>query len=254
MDFTTVLERLHQLDGEHNHLEKAVAALQWDQETYLPPQGVRDRADQLAILEGIAHERQTNPEIGRLLEQLGSDSQNPRGDERLPAPERDFCKVLRRNYDRAVKLPPDLVSAEARAGGLALAAWAAARRDNDFAAFAPHLKTMMDFARQRAVCWGFGENGGGGKIYDGLLDAHEPGMTAQDIAAIFEPLKERLGALLKRIAAAGPSGDASFLSREFDPEDQAAYNRELMQNLGFDLGRGRLDISAHPFTSSLGFN
>jgi carboxypeptidase Taq len=254
MDFTTTLERLHQLDREHNHLGKVAAVLQWDQETYLPPQGVADRAEQLAILEGIAHERLTNPEIGRLLERVGSDSQNPRGDEKLPPRERDFCKVLRRSYDRAVKLPQDLVSAEARAGGLAQAAWVAARKDNDFAAFAPHLKTMLEFARKKAAYWGFGDKGGGETIYDGLLDAHEPGMTAPDIAAVFEPLRDQLGALLKRIAAAGPQGDALFLTREFNPGDQASYNRELMQNLGFDLGRGRLDISAHPFTSSLGFD
>jgi carboxypeptidase Taq len=227
--------------------------LQWDQETYLPPQGVADRAEQLALLEGIAHERFTNPEIGHLLERVGSEPQNPRGDERLPPLERDFLKVLCRNYDRAVKLPPDLVSAAARAEGLSQAAWAEARRNNDFAAFAPHLETMLDFARRKAVCWGYGETGGGKTVYDGLLDIHEPGMTAADIAAVFEPLGEQLGALLRRIVAAEP-GEASFLTKEFDPADQAAYNQELMRNLGFDLRRGRLDVSVHPFTTSLGFD
>jgi carboxypeptidase Taq len=254
MDFTAILERLHQLDREYNHLAKVTALLQWDQETYLPPQGVADRAEQLALLQGIAHERFTNPEIGRLLEQAGSDSQNPRGDEKLPPLERDFVKVLRRNYDRAVKLPPDLVSAEARAEGFSQAAWVEARKHNDFAAFAPHLNTMLDFARKKAAYWGFGEKGNGEKAYDGLLDIYEPGMTASDIAAVFKPLGDQLGALLRQIAAAGPRGDLSFLTKDFDPGDQAAYNRELMGNLGFDLRRGRLDISVHPFTTSLGFD
>jgi carboxypeptidase Taq len=253
MDFTAILERLHQLDREYNHLAKVVAALQWDQETCLPPGGVADRAEQLALLEGIAHERLTSPELGRLLAEAGSDSQNPRGDEKLPPLERDFLKVLRRNYDRAVKLPPDLVRAEARAAGLSQAAWVGARKENDFAAFAPHLATMLDFARKKAICWGSGEKGGG-EVYDGLLDFYEPGMSARDIAALFDPLGDKLGALLKRIGAAGSRGDVSFLTKEFDTPVQAAYNQELMRNLGFDLRRGRLDVSVHPFTSSLGFD
>jgi carboxypeptidase Taq len=134
------LEKLHSIDRESRYLERAVAVLHWDQETYLPEKGVQERSEQLALLEGIAHQKLTSPDTGRLLLELGSTQENPLGDEKLPELERDFLKVLRRNYDRAVKLPVDFVSAAARAEGLSQAAWVAARRDNNFPAFCPIWK------------------------------------------------------------------------------------------------------------------
>jgi carboxypeptidase Taq len=245
------LGQLHAIDHDCCLLEKTAALLQWDQETNLPALGVEERADQLALIEGIAHEHATDPKIGRLLEELGSGTENPSGDEALPPVERDFCRVLRRRYDRAVKLPSGFVAAMARAEGLSQAAWVEARKNNDFAAFVPHLKTMLDFARKRAEYWGFTGNA----VYDGLLDAHEPGIGAEEIARLFDPLRKRLSALLKRIASktdGRPEGE--FLNQPYDTERQARYSRDLMERLGFDLRRGRLDTSAHPFTTSLGFD
>jgi carboxypeptidase Taq len=263
------LERLHTIDREVNHLIKTAAVLQWDQETYLPPKGVEDRAEQLALIEGIAHERATTPEVGRLLTELGSDTKNPRGDEKLPPVERDFLKTLRRAYDREVLLPQAFVSDAARAEGLSQAAWVQARKNNDFAAFVPHLKAMVEISRKKTEYWGFSQ----AAAYDALLDLYEPGLTAAEITVLFTPLRDRLSTLLKKIAArqevgrqevgrqtvgqqelGWPQADVSFLDRIFDIDQQARYNRQLMEKLGFDLSRGRLDITAHPFTTTLGFD
>jgi len=246
MEFQGALERLHAIDKECRHLERAVAVLQWDMETFLPEKGVEERAEQLALLEGIAHERSISTEAGRLLLELGSTHENPQGDEKLPALERDFLKVFRRVYDKKLKLPVDFVSAQAKAEGLSQAAWVAARRDNNFSAFLPHLVKMIDFSRQRAIYWGFVDN-----PYDGLLDIYEPGMSASDIDAVFTPLRERLSSLLKKIAGQ-KRPDCSFLDQDFDMETQARFSLELMKKLGFDSSRGRLDVSAHPFTTTLG--
>jgi carboxypeptidase Taq len=246
MKYDEALAKLHAIDRECGYIGKAAAVLQWDQETYLPEMGVEDRSEQLALLEGIAHERFVSPETGKLLEELGSVSENPGGDEGLPALERDFVKVLRRNYDRAVKLPSDFVTAAARAEGLSQAAWVQAKGRNDFAAFLPHLETMIDFSRKRSQYWGYTDN-----VYDGLLDIYEPGMSASAVSAVFGPLGERLSALLKKISAA-PQSDSSFLEGEFSAETQGAFNRDLMKRLGYDTRRGRLDVSAHPFTTTLG--
>jgi carboxypeptidase Taq len=245
------LERLHALDREYRHLGHAAGVLQWDQETMLPLRGVEDRAEQLALLEGIAHGKLAAPETGRLLESLGSVSACPRGDEKLPPAERDFLRVMRRNYDREVKLPPDFVSAAARAGGLSQAAWVQARKADNFALFLPHLEKMLDLARQKARFWGYGDSVSQSSVYDGLLDIYEPDMGAGAIGALFVPLRERLSSLLKKIKRC-PGPDASFLDREFDTGAQNLFCRRLMDYLGFDRDRGRLDVSAHPFTATLG--
>jgi carboxypeptidase Taq len=76
-------------------------------------------------------------------------------------------------------------------------------------------------------------------------------MGSKAIAAVFTPLSDRLSALLKKIAAA-PQPDCSFLKQTYSAETQALLNRGLMNILGFDFHRGRLDVSAHPFTTGLG--
>jgi carboxypeptidase Taq len=246
MDSSEMLEKLHAIDRESRYLERAAAVLQWDQETYLPEKGVQERSEQLALLEGMVHQKLTSPETGRLLSELGSTPENAAGDEKLPPIERDFLKVLRRNYDRAVKLPVDFVSEAARAEGLSQAAWAAARQDNDFSAFLPHLEKMIDFSRRRAFYWGYKDN-----PYDGLLDIYESGMGAEAISGVFTPLGKRLNKLIEKISSRPRSGN-SFLDQDFDIENQACFSRDLLKRLGFDTNRGRLDISAHPFTTTLG--
>ncbi|GHV70053.1 carboxypeptidase M32 [Spirochaetia bacterium] len=248
---TETLEKLHLIDREDRHLERTSALLQWDAETYLPKDGVEERAEQMALLQGMAHERFTRDETGRLLADLGSDSQNPRGDEKLPALERDFLRVVRRKYDRAVKLPGDFVSNMARAEGLSQAAWAQARKDNNFAAFLPHLSAMVDFARKKSAYWGFGTAAVPSSLYDGLLDIFEPGLPAAEVQALFTPLRDRLSALIKKINAS-PQPDCVFLNQDFDIAAQTNFNNDVKTKLGFNANRGRLDISAHPFTTSLG--
>jgi carboxypeptidase Taq len=250
MKAAETLEKLHRIDREYRSLEKALAVLQWDEETCLPPKGVEERAEQLALLQGLAHRRLVSPETGRLLDELGSTAENPRGDPGLPALEGDFLRVLRRSYDREAKLPEDFVREAARAEGLSQAAWAQARRADDFAAFLPHLSVMIDNARKRARYWGYSDTGEGkGSLYDGLLDIYEPGLGAAEISGIFGPLRERLSAILKSL---GPSQEYPFLDQEYDIETQTRFNHQLMDYLGFDRSRGRLDTSAHPFTTSLG--
>jgi carboxypeptidase Taq len=76
-----LLEKLRRVDREYHHLAKSLALLQWDEETCLPPKGVEERAEQLALLQGIAHERFVSPGVGQCLAELGSTEENPRGDE-----------------------------------------------------------------------------------------------------------------------------------------------------------------------------
>jgi len=244
----SLLENLRTLDKECCYLEKAAAMLQWDQETCLPDLGVEDRAEQIALLGGIIHDRFTAKQTGNMLNELGVTSDNLRGDESLPDIDRDFLRVIYRKYNRAVKLPRDFVISTAKAEGHSHAAWVKAKNTNNFDAFLPHLIKMVESAKQKSLYWGYTKN-----PYDGLLDIYEPGMTSDKISDVFNPVKERLASLLKKITGQ-TSADVSFLQQDFNKESQVRFNLDLMKKLGFDFNRGRLDTSAHPFTTSLGTN
>ncbi len=240
------LAELRRIDARARRMSRVSAVLQWDQETYLPAGAVEERAEQISDIEGLAHERFTDPRVGELLESLGSSAGNPSGAESLPFADRAFLRALRRDYDRRTKLPRDFVEAVARDQGLSQAAWVAARKANDFSAFAPHLHRMVEHAKTRAAFYGFSSN-----AYDGLIDEYEPGMTEARLSALFTPLAAGLSSLLSRIASR-PQPRLDFLHRNYPISVQEVFCERMMDDLRYDRSRGRLDRSAHPFTTTLG--
>lgn len=58
---------LRQRLAEITDLQRTSSLLFWDQRTKMPPGGAEARADALATVGRIAHERAVDPELGRLL-------------------------------------------------------------------------------------------------------------------------------------------------------------------------------------------
>lgn len=242
----TELKKLIDLDRERVLVTHIASLLAWDQETHMPPGAEEERAEQLAWLEGAAHEKAVNPRIGEYLSALGCSDSNPRGDPGLGGDAGAFLRLLYRNYTREVKLPADLVTETAKAQSLGQAAWVRARSENDFAAFRPHLERILDLKRQAAVCLDPNK-----KPYDVLLDLFEPGSDEAQVRGVFEPLRKDLAALLAKIRSR-PQVDDSFLRKPCSKEAQRTASRYFMELLGYDLRRGRLDVTAHPFTTTVG--
>lgn len=224
-------------------LNHAAALLTWDQRTYMPPGGARGRAEQLATLQRIAHELFTDAAIGKLLDDLAPLAANP-DDESDAA-----CLVrrVRRDYERATKLPADFVSAWARARAISNKAWEQARRASDFAAFQPYLEEQFDFARRAAEYLGYHEH-----PYDALLDQYEPGMTTAQVQALFAELKAGILPLLRAIVASGVQIDDSILHQPFDEARQEQFGVEVITRFGYDWQRGRQDRTVHPFAINFG--
>lgn len=52
---------------EIRRIQSAASVLSWDQETYMPAGGGTARAEQIATLEGLAHEKLVSREVETLL-------------------------------------------------------------------------------------------------------------------------------------------------------------------------------------------
>lgn len=217
--------------------------LAWDQETMMPPKAGPFRAEELSAISALAHERATDPRIGELLAECEADS-SLRDDAEMAANLRE----IRRDYDRARKLPAELVAEISETSSLAMEAWKAARAASDFSQFEPWLVKQLDLNRRRAECYGEPESG---ESYDALLEDYEPGMTAARLEALFTPLREQLRPLIAEMVASG-TGTLRVLEVRLPQERQRAFNAMVLERLGFDLEAGRLDVSTHPFSTGLG--
>ena len=228
---------------EETLLTSIEALLEWDEETYMPPGGVENRSEQLALVAGLLHERGTDPRFGELLNAVeGSDMlADP------AAPPAVNVRALRREYDRYVRMPRALVEDVARTTALAQQAWASARAAADFQRFRPFLERIVELKRSEAECVGYAED-----PYDALLEDYEPGLRSTVIARLFDALRRELVPLAGRIGGAKRQPDPSVLRRHFPRDRQRRFGETVAAAAGFEFGRGRLDLGVHPFCSGIG--
>ncbi len=240
------ISRLKEIDREVSLLAHTGAILGWDQETYMPEKAIEERSEQFALLSAIRHEKATAPEIGELLDNLGADRANSAGVSDLAPLDRAFVRRVFRDYSRSTKLPKNLVVRLAQATSKGQAVWQAARRESDFSAFAPALKELLALTLEVSDALGWDDH-----PYDPLLDEYEPFMKTAEVASVFDKLRTDLVPLVEQIRDATPVDD-SVVRRRFPVEGQSAFGRRVLEAMGWDFSRGRLDVSTHPFTTSLG--
>jgi carboxypeptidase Taq len=243
MNSSDRLQPLRTALAEITDLATVQETLHWDYQVVMPPRGASLRAEELATMEGVLHEKSTSPELGNLLEEAATaNGADPESDDAA------LVRVSKRDYDKAVRVPGELRSALARAGAHGHEAWVEARKSSDWSIFQPRLAELLELKRRYVECFPDVDD-----PYDALLDDYEPGMKTADVERVFAQLKDEL---VPFVAAIGerPQVDASSLSGEgaFPQERQKELISKVLAKVGFDPERWRLDISVHPFATGLG--
>ena len=234
-------EELVRLSRERTVLTSSLAMLQWDAEICMPRGGVKHRGDQMALLAGLVHDRAVDPHLAELL---GAVEASSLVTDRESA-EAVNVRELRRDFDRETRLPRRLVEEMARVSALSSQAWSEARDNDDFASFAPWLDQTFALAREKADALGYA-----GVRYDALLEDYEPGMTTEQLSALFAQLGEQLVPVVNSLRdnpTRSPDG-----TREFPLDRQRAFAEGVAAKLGFDLECGRFDLGPHPFCTMIG--
>jgi carboxypeptidase Taq len=239
---TKIFEDLRIRATELTHLNNILALLQWDQEVMLPTGGAAGRAAQFSVLSTIVHQKITDPALGELLHKLAG---MPGA---LSFADMALIRVLKREYDKNIKLPEKFVADFARLTSEALPVWVNSRKLNNFNQFLPLLDRVIAMCRQQADFLGYDDH-----PYDALLDLYEEGLTTNDLDALFGSLHIELSQLLQHKASRTKPVPENLVNIEpMQLQDQVRFSERLLQEIGYDFRRGRQDISAHPFTASLG--
>ena len=180
-----------------------------------------------------------DPEIGRLLDDLRP------YEESLPydSDEASLIRVTRRDYEKAVKVPPEYWARLSTHAAASYQAWTAARPADDFAKVQPYLEQTLDLSRELAEFFPGYEH-----IADPLIDYADYGMRASTIRALFAELRAQLVPIAQAITAQ-PAADDSCLRQPFPEAEQWQFSLDIAQRFGYDLERGRLDKTAHPFAT-----
>lgn len=239
------LDQLKERLADVHNLSRATSVLGWDQQVYMPPGGAEARSRQIATLARLSHNIFTADETGELLEGAAVEVKD------LPFDSDDvsLVRVAQRDYTQDRKVPVDLVYEMAQHSVIANGVWVEARRDNNYALFAPYLHKTIELSRRLADALGYED-----QLYDALLDQFEPGMKTAQVRAIFDSLKAELIPLVQAIAEREGRVDDSILHQPFDEAKQEQFGKMIVQAYGYDFSRGRQDRTIHPFETTFSRN
>src|SRR5450432_204372 len=218
-------------------VKAALALMQWDQETYLPPKGAGFRARQVATLSEMAHGLATDGKLGSLLESL----ENAPG---FDETEKKNISLNREDFEKQKKYPPASVRKMSETISKSFNAWNLAKKENRFSLFEKDLAELVTLKREETEILGYADH-----PYDALMDEFEKGCTVKQVDKLFGDMRPKLQGILEKILKRKPPED-SFLFKSFDKKKQWDFGLQVIAELGFDFEAGRQDLSSHPFSTS----
>jgi len=224
-------------------LHGVTALLHWDQHTTMPPSGGAARAERLATLDAVAHGRLTDPALGRLLDELEpwAADQDPDSD-----PVRLVSRI-RRDHEKAVRIPAELSAELTRAASLGQEAWLDAHRANDFGRFRDALERQVELRHRYVGCFPDAEH-----PYDVLLDDYEPGMRTAEVVPVLAELREGLTPLVAATARDARRPNDGVFAGPWDVATQRDAVLDVLGAVGYDPASWRLDPAPHPFALGIG--
>lgn len=226
--------------AEYNDLLNIMNLLKWDMRTQMPAGGASTRGYQLATLNKTAKELFASDTTARLLDAAEAELANNGGD----SYQARAVKQTRQYYEIQRRIPNAVVQGMAELSPESEHAWAKARQEDDFSAFAPYLQKMLDFNKAMAEAIGYEDH-----PYDAIVFEYEPSMNAARLRVLFDDLRAGLLPLLARIMERDQL-EHDLWSHVYPIDQQKAFGLKIAQKFGYDLNRGRLDIAPHPFEIS----
>ncbi|SHE59967.1 carboxypeptidase Taq [Marinitoga hydrogenitolerans DSM 16785] len=218
----------------------AATLLEWDFETHMPKKAAEKRAEVIGEISSKAFEISISDEMGELLENADK--------EELNEVEKAIIKVGKKEYEKFKKIPKELFKEMNISSSKAQSAWEEAKLKNNFNIFKPYLEKVVALTKKMADYLGYEEN-----RYDALLDLYEPGLKTSELRKVIEPLRSFLVEYLNKLDK-GKKTNNSILKEYFPIEKQKELSLRALKLMKYDFDAGRMDISMHPFTTTIGPN
>jgi len=234
--YAELLDHVQQL----SYVADAGGLLRWDQQVMMPDGGTPARSKQQSALSTLHHDLLTDDDLADSLAELEAVDLEPE--------QQAVVREVSREHERARNVPRDLVERISETTSEALPVWEQARADDDFESFAPVLEELVELRREYAEAIDPDRD-----PYEVLFEEFEPYLGLDTAERILGRLRDELVPLIDDVADSGVTQPHPF-EGTFDVDDQEALVREALDELGFDWDRGRLDTSAHPFTSGTQFD
>jgi len=220
------------------HLSNIASLASWDSTTMLKSGSANSRNQELATFQSVIHEMSTSEKLGRLIEEAGFD------ESLLDDWQKSNLKLIKKSYEESTATTAQMQHEFTIASSESEFIWRKCKSSNDFKTLAPYLNRVFTSCIEIAKALGDKFNK---PAYDVLLQSHDPEREVAEIRDVCSVLKKELPVLISKIMEKQAGEKVIKLTRAVSEDTQKAIGLKVLEKMGFDLNRGRLDKSAHPF-------
>jgi carboxypeptidase Taq len=231
-------QRLEQELAKITHMRNIGMLAHWDAATGLPKESVASRNEEIATFSAVIHEMSTSGKIGQLIDASQGEV------DYLDEWQKSNLALTKKSYDSQICISSDIQHEFSLASSASEFAWRQARANNDFKLLIPYLDRVFNAVRKIADLQSQKLKK---SSMDVLIDSFDPGRTSSEISDVFNVLKTQLPALTEKIIQKQKGEKVIALSKPIDEASQRAIGLKIMETMGFNMDRGRLDKSVHPF-------
>lgn len=230
------INKFREMIKEKKIIDSMLALLQWDLETQAPKGGYKLISEMIGELSLKSYNLTTSKEFLEMLKEL------KKNEEKLDDIIKREIELLEEEVEKIKVIPSEEYKMYSELTAKAQGIWEIARENNDFESFAPILEQIFNFNRKFIEYRGIKED-----VYSEILNDYEKGMNVKKLDNFFAELKKEIVPLLKEVN----KNKRDFQKKvkfEVSEYNQKLFSKEILEYIGFDLERGVLSESAHPFT------
>ncbi len=210
--------------------------LHWDMSTMMPSNSRSQRAEQLAYLSKLSHEKISSNEVRDLILEAKSEELNQNETYNL--------REIEREHKLTSSVPSDLIQKISRTSAKCEGEWQDARKNSNFNLIKKSLDELIKLTKEEADILGKEFNL---SPYEALVNKFEPGSNTKLIVNVFDDLQQFLTPLIDTIIEKQRSQNILPIQYKISENQQKVIAEHIMKIIGFDFKRGRLDKSVHPF-------
>ena len=210
--------------------------LHWDMSTMMPSNSRDQRAEQLAYLSKLSHDKISSNEVRDLILEAKSEELNQNETYNL--------REIEREHKLTSSVPSNLIQKISRTSAKCEGEWQDARKNSNFNLIKNSLGELIKLTKEEADILGKEFNL---SPYEALVNKFEPGSSTKLIANVFDDLQQFLTPLIDNIIDKQRSQNILPIQYKISENQQKVIAEHIMKIIGFDFKRGRLDKSVHPF-------
>ncbi|WP_375330695.1 carboxypeptidase M32 [Candidatus Tisiphia endosymbiont of Oplodontha viridula] len=232
--YTLLEQELEQIFQINN----VINILYWDIAVNIPHGSIDSRTNEIALLSSIAHSRLQSKKLAELIESV-SENVNT-----LDVWQLANLRETKRRITESTCIDDDLWKMYVTASAKCELIWRDARKNNDYLSLKPYLQTVLDCVQKMAKSKANALNC---SVYDALLDTYDPERTLDEVKVVFNNLKKTILELISQIVEKQSKENVLPITNSISEAQQKLIAKKLMEIMGFNLTKGRLDESTHPF-------